>query len=475
MISVLPVPKKIKELKKTGRCSLQITATNPEFVEGVNSFKQIAKQVYGKDLVYGDKGIVVKKDCTLNPDGYKIKTENVRVTIKARTSEGLLYAFATLLQIVKLKNDRLNYPICEIEDYPDCSYRGLMVDVARQHHDIKELLGYVNICFLYKIKYLHIHFIDDQAYTLPSRVLENISSDNHYTFEEIKMLVNYAHERNVRIVPEIESIGHAICFLDKYPEIFEFKPIDGKAYDGFSINGVAKRNNVVCAGSLEVRNYMKRFIDEIIDMFPYSEYIHLGGDEASIPALDTCSVCADYMKKHNLSSSHELFGEYLGELASYVLKKGKTPVVWEGFSKEIAHFIPKRTLVIAWESYYNYSYDLIKDGFNIINCSWKPLYVTPYYYWGIKEIKGWNVYSWRHWWKQSKAYGKGIDISKTDKVLGGQLCSWECNYAQEYEKIKSNLIALSERTWNNKDEIPAFSGKTKRLYQLVSVLNGDDN
>lgn len=473
MISVLPSPKNIMTSKEFGLCKFEISSKDLSFNECINGFKQIATQIFGKTFTDGENGLVIRKNETVKIDGYNLKFEKEQIVISVSSSEGLGYAFATILQVVKTGKDYLKYPVCEIEDFPDCKYRGLMVDVARQYHSIEELLGYVNICFLYKIKYLHIHFIDDQAYTLPSHVLENISSDNHYTFEEIKMLVNYAHERNVRVVPEIETIGHSICFLDKYPEIFDLRPIDGKVYDGFSINDVAKRNNVVCAGSMEVREYMKAFIDEIISMFPYSEYIHIGGDEASICALDTCSVCVEYMKNNNLSSSNELFGEYLGFLTKYVISKGKTPLVWEGFSKEIAHFISKETLVIAWESYYNLSPDLLADGFKIINCSWKPLYITPYLSWTIKDIRKWNIYSWRHWWKKSKAYGKGIDIPENENVLGGQLCSWECNYGQEYQKIKKNLLALSERTWNNKQVFPSLKNKTQKLYGLVSLLNND--
>jgi hypothetical protein len=177
------------------------------------------------------------------------------------------------------------------------------------------------------------------------------------------------------------------------------------------------------------------------------------------------------MQKHGLASSSELFGEYLGELANYVISKGKKPFVWEGFSKEIAHFIPRETRVIAWESYYNYSYDLIADGFKIVNCTWKPLYITPYYWWGIKQIKNWNIYSWRHWWKNSKAYGKGIDIPETDMVMGGQLCSWECNYAHEYKLIKQNLVALSNNTWNKQNTKISYSGKLQKLNGLIKKLN----
>ena len=51
----------------------------------------------------------------------------------------------------------------------------------------------------------------------------------------------------------------------------------------------------------------------------------------------------------------------MGRVAAYVLTLGKTPIVWEGFPKESSHYVPKETVVIAWESHYQLAQDLL-DG-----------------------------------------------------------------------------------------------------------------
>ena len=73
-----------------------------------------------------------------------------------------------------------------------------MVDLAREWHPAKTIFKYIDVCFMLKIRYLHLHFIDDQAYTLPSRVLPNLTAyNNSYTFEDIESFRAYAKARGI--------------------------------------------------------------------------------------------------------------------------------------------------------------------------------------------------------------------------------------------------------------------------------------
>ena len=185
-------------------------------------------------------------------------------------------------------------------------------------------------------------------------------------------------------------------------------------------------------------------------MFPEAEYIHIGGDEANIKAWNYCTECKKYMQEHNVANVEELYCKFVGKIAQAVLNRGKTPIVWEGFSKKYSYLVPKDTVVIGWESYYNYADDLVADGFRVINASWQPLYIIPSYtrVWGCEEIYEWNVYNWQHWWEKSRATHNPINLPPTDQVLGAQICAWESTYDQEINRILENLATLSERTWN---------------------------
>ena len=470
MHNILPKSKKIEDVGRVQSYPPEFSISDNFSREKEQFFKVTVKKIFGIELVEGKRGILVCCDDTLPSNAYGIFSDETAIRVFVSSDEGLGYAFSTLLQLIKKGKRGIGFPILKLFDYPDRDYRGLMVDVARKWHDFDCLLEYIDVCFLCKIKYFHIHFIDDQAYTLPSAVLPKLPSEKSYSFEQITRLNEYARIRGVQIVPEIETVGHCICFLDAYPEIFKCVETEGEKYEGFSINGVAKQNNVVCPGNENVRVLMRRLLEEIASLFPYSDFLHLGGDEASIKVWETCSVCQAYMREKKLCGAEELYGEYLGELASFVLSIGKTPIVWEGFSKEVSRFIPKQTVVMAWESYYNLAPDLLQDGFQIVNCSWKPLYIVPYASWTVRSIKKWDIFRWQHWWKQSKAYGKGIIVPETVQVLGGQLCAWECTYEQEREKIIRNLPIVADRTWNIHSAEQSYRGKTARIYRIIKKL-----
>ena len=184
------------------------------------------------------------------------------------------------------------------------------------------------------------------------------------------------------------------------------------------------------------------------------------------------------MKKNEIEDVYELYSDFVGRVAQMVLDMGRTPIVWEGFPKKGAHRVPKETIVIAWESYYNYATDLLADGFKIINASWQPLYIVPglNLTWGHKEILGWSVYGWQHWWPNSAAHLNPINVEPTEQVIGGQLSAWESTYEQEIGTVMRNLAALSERVWNvkrlwdDKTYARRYSGISQKMARLIQDI-----
>ena len=97
-------------------------------------------------------------------------------------------------------------------------------------------------------------------------------------------------------------------------------------------------------------------------------------------------------------------------------------------------------------------YDLIDEGFKVINASWVPMYIVPNpeprFNWGITEILNWDVYNWQHWYEHSAAYLNPINVTPTEQVIGATLCLWECTFDWEISRCLNNLTAMSERVWN---------------------------
>ncbi len=452
--SLVPVPKKLDRGEGDLRIAPFIHAEHESFSEYAKTFCECIEKMYDQSIAsVGEGGVIMRLDEGMKKSSYALDTLGDTAILCASDGEGMSYALATLISITALENGSLTVSRVHIEDAPDKDYRALMVDLAREWKPAHLVYRYVDICFMLKVKYLHLHFMDDQRYTLPSRAFPDVTkTSRHYTFEDIEGFRAYANARGVSIIPEFEVPGHAIKLVEAYPELFGLH-IEGDASGAEIVTeqgDVVSTGGILCVGNEKCVNAVITIINEVCDMFPESEYIHIGGDEANINAWNYCSECKKYMKEHDLSSVKEMYCEFVGKIASAVISRGKTPIVWEGFPKEYSHLIPKKTVVISWENYYNYTEGLLEDGFRIINASWQPLYIIPAYDigWGCEDIYAWDVYNWQHWWEKSRAAVNPVHVAPTDRVLGAQICAWECTYDQEINKVLENLATLSERTWN---------------------------
>ena len=450
---LIPAPKKVT--KEDGEFTITGVRTDyAPFAELANTLSISVEKIFDKKIISAGEGnVVLLCDPTLPKGKYILDAMGDEAVIYACDDEGISYGIATVLSIMVYENDLLQIHKARVEDAPDKDYRTLMIDLDSEWHPANQVYRYIDVCFMLKIRYLHIHFMDTRRYTLPSRIFPNLTKFNrHYTFEDIESFRKYASSHGVILVPEFEVPGHATIMIKAYPEIFGLK-LTGNHEDAnitTESGEVINANGIVCAGSEVCMNAVRALLAEICEMFPESPYIHIGGDEANIKAWNYCTDCLKYMEENNISDVKELYSEFTGRVAQTVLDLGKIPIVWEGFPKEGVHHIPKETIVIAWESHYHMAYDLLKEGFRIINASWQPLYIVNSYTlrWNSSHIFNWDVYNWQHWWGKSEATLNPIHVQATDQLLGAQICSWLCTYDQEISEIVENLSALSERTWN---------------------------
>ena len=449
--NIIPTPKKRDVAGGVTEIPFSVSCNEADWDEYVKTLSDAFLKLYKRSLAVREGGINLRKDDTLPAGGYKIDSRD-GVTLYAKDSDGILYAMATLIQTAEIKGEKITVERAVIEDYADKEYRSLMVDLAREWHPASTVLQYIDLCFMLKIKHLHLHFIDNERYTLPSKAFPKLNETDYYTYSEIKEMRDRAKARGIIIVPEFEAPGHAAMLSRCYPEIFA-NEVDGSvSEEKTEIGAIITDDSIICAGKPETAEGVRTLLKETCELFPDSPYIHIGGDEAKIAVWDYCSHCKSYMQEKGIEDVHELYSEFVGRVASMVIEMGRTPIVWEGFPKKGIGYIPKETIVIAWETMYHMPYDLIAEGFKVINSSWVPMYIVPNpeprFNWGISEILDWNVYNWQHWYEHSAAYKNPINVAPTDQVIGATLCLWECTFEWEISRCLNNLTAMSERVWN---------------------------
>ena len=405
-------------------------------------FADYAEEALGTAFGAGEGGLCLTEDLSLPAEGYRLTVDEAGVTLAASEEKGMHNGLADLLARLTAAGEGLTLPEGETVEAPDCSYRGLMVDLARQWHPLPYILQYIDLCWKNRATHLQLHFTDSQSFTLPIAAYPKLSTEGRtYSREDIAVMNAYARKRGIILVPEVDVPGHTTQFFVKYPEIFG--------------------ETGVLPACEKVFDTLRTIFAEVTEMFPDSPWIHLGGDEAAIGGWENCTRTKDYMAENGIENIHEMYAEYIRIVTEMIFALNRTPVVWEGFAKEYNDRIDKRTILIAWESYYQPAYDLAAAGFTLINCSWKPLYiVTPDTKWTPEEIEALDPWRWDHWWENSVAYPHGYSIDRRYPVLGEQICAWgdriaswenwEDGIRKEYELVAERLPAMCRKLWKLK-------------------------
>lgn len=123
---------------------------------------------------------------------------------------------------------------------------------------------------------------------------------DYYTQEQLAEIIQYAAQRNIEVIPELDIPGHTVAILAAYPEL-------GCTHTDTLPKIVGKTTDLMlCANNEKVYSVYQDIIKEISSLFP-SDYIHLGGDEAVIEKNWTqCSRCQAMMKKLGYQKASQL-------------------------------------------------------------------------------------------------------------------------------------------------------------------------
>ena len=419
----------------------------------------------------------------LDKEEYEITVSN-KIVIKGGSLSAIKMARSTLLQLSENDKGRVIFPIIKLKDNPDADYRGLLIDLARKWHKAETIYKLIDLASFYKLNYLQFHLTDDQLFTFPSENFPKLQTkDKHYTKEELLSFVDYAYQRGVVIVPEIDVPGHSMQFVKKYPEIFSISNAESGGEDLFG--GRVDFVNVLNMGKEEVYTSLEKLFIEVMDIFHTSPYFHLGADEANLKLIVDDPDVKRFMIKNNLGNDvHELYRYFIVRMNDFFKSKGKQMFVWEGFSRNGKIEIPRDITVFEFESLYNLPNHLVEDGYKLVNTSWKPLYVVRSgnpdpnvlpLKWGPERIYEWNMWRWETWWHKSPAYKKPIQLDRNKNVIGAQMCSWEQTDESEVPSLRKRLPSFVERIWNvdKKVEFDVFFEKVNKTDIVLSEIIND--
>ncbi|MEJ7736909.1 MAG: family 20 glycosylhydrolase [Chitinophagaceae bacterium] len=361
------------------------------------------KQISAYNLSVGGnktKTIELKfgKNAAIGDEGYELIVSPKQIIISANTTAGIIYGTQSLFQTLPQvrTNEPLQIPAMQITDYPRFKWRGMHLDVSRHFFAPWMIKEYIDLMASYKLNTFHWHLVDDQGwrieikkYPLLTKIggwrvdkLDQVWSQRpqavegeeanyggYYTKDQIRDIIQYAAQRNVTIVPEIEMPGHVASAIAAYPYLSCTQkpqlPLTGGDYSNMSSN--------YCAGNDSVFTFLQNVLTEVIDLFP-SKYIHIGGDEVDKGPWKVCPKCQGRIKAEGLHNEDELQSYFIKRIENFVESKKRKIVGWDEILE--GGLAPSAT-VMSWRGEAG-GIEAAKMHHNVVMTPGNPLYFDHY-------------------------------------------------------------------------------------------------
>lgn len=305
-------------------------------------------------------------------DAYTFNSLQKNISIVGTSPSAVFYGIQSLIQLLPTqKSTTLNIPEVNITDHPRFDYRGMHLDVSRHFFDVAFIKQYIDYMALHKMNYFHWHLTDDHGWRIeikkypkltevgawrngsivglwPGKGNENIKYQvlpndvkitpanaviktdgirhgGFYTQDEVREVIKYAADRYITVIPEIEMPAHSMAALAAYPE-FGTDPKSG--YKVAETWGMMNKYNNVFQPTDKTFGFLEDVLTEVMALFP-SQYIHIGGDEASKIWWKQSAETQKIMKEKGIKDEVALQSYFIHRIEKFVNNKGKTIIGWD--------------------------------------------------------------------------------------------------------------------------------------------------
>ena len=488
---------------KEGQSSITsdtVLATGDSGFDQAVTFYQSDLASRGLELATGDKQaqqrIEFKKveNKGYGKEGYGITIQDGVITIESATNAGAFYATRTLLQMGEkdLQNG-------EIRDFPSFSHRGFMLDTGRKFIPYDTLVDIMLNMAYYKMNDLQLHLNDNYIFLKEHLAGKNLSpeeelkyvlehaktgfrvetdivgkngqkltSDEHYTKEEMQNLIKLAKALHINLVPEIDTPGHALSFVKVRPDLM---------YQG-SLSDYRGKHNVERVAMLDLDNkydetlaFVKSVYDKLLD-----------GPDAPLHGVSTVHIGTD-----EYYGSRESYRRYVNDLIKYIKGKGYTPRIWGSLSAKRGKTAVdwKDVEVDIWSIGWQQPKEAIAQGAKIINITDIPTYSVPN---GDNRQAAYGDYAnyetqYNGWTPNDFRTGHGPLLEASNpNIIGGGHAVWNDNIDLHetgltsydiFKRFFKSMQTTAERTWGSDRAAATFAERTLPTSPYAPQSNPD--
>ncbi|CAM4415993.1 family 20 glycosylhydrolase [Zobellia roscoffensis] len=385
------------------------------------------------------------------PEAYQLYITKDTIILNSNTAAGAFRGVQTIRQIIPEKPldtiaayDVWNIPTGKIIDNPIFEYRGSMLDVARHFFSVEDVKKYIDLLAYYKYNVLHLHLSDDQGWRIEIKSWPKLTevggstevggkSGGFYTQEEYTDIVNYAAERHMVIVPEIDMPGHTNAASVSYP----------------FLNGNGKKLKLYTGMRVGFSTFDTRkdttyaFIDDVVrelSAITPGPYFHIGGDESHVTKKKGYTYFVEKVEKIVQKYGKQMIG--WDEIATADIDSTSISQFWS--SKDNADLALKKNMKIimspAKKAYLDMEYDtLSKHGLH-----WAAYIPTDTAYnWAPEKYEGIPIENIlgleAPLWSETISNIDELEYLAFPRAIGYSELSWSIPENRDWENYKVRL------------------------------------